>query len=607
MNTQPSDVLLAGNELPQRWRQRERFVILETGFDTGHNFLATWQAWRDDPSHCERLVFISVEPSPLTADDMQRAHANSPAPDLAAELIAAWPPLTPNLHSLHFERGQVQLLLAVGEVGAWLPELVARVDAFYLDGFAPAGNPPMWQPRLFKALARLAAPEATLATCVTDGAVRDGLRSAGFALHHTTSDITAARYAPSFTPRQAPSRTAAAGSERRALIVGGGLAGCASAWALAEQGWRSTVYDRQSGPAQETSGNPGGLFHGIVNAQDGTHARFNRAAALQAQRVVHDAGGAVCGLLRLDAAEASAMNHVLEQLGLPADYVRAVTAAEASTLSGLPLHQSAWYYPGGGWVPPARLAQTWMTQAAPLAHFAGGTQVARIQANGKAWQLLDAQDKVIDQAEVVVLANAGDALRLLGHPSWPIEPMRGQISVCDKSFLPPLPRLPIAGAGYLLPELNGMALFGASSQPGDMDSTVRNDDHRHNLAQLARLLGHPVDVPTAALQGRTGWRWVAQDKLPVIGAVPDLHGHLGRPFDQPRLVPRLPGLYVFTALGSRGITWSALGARTLASLITGAPSPLEASLLDAIDPARFVSRAVRSQASRAARHTPAGD
>jgi tRNA 5-methylaminomethyl-2-thiouridine biosynthesis bifunctional protein len=609
--TQASHVFLGGTGLPQRWQQRERFVILETGFGLGNNFLATWQAWRKDPTRCKRLVFISVEQSPLTADDMRRAHTHSPAAELASELISAWPPLTHNLHSLQFEGGQVQLLLALGDVGTWLPELVARVDTFYLDGFAPARNPKMWEPRLFKAFARLAAPDATLATWTAASAVREGLHSAGFEVRLAPGtggkrDITMARYAPAFAPRAAPSRRATTSIDRRVLIVGAGLAGCASARALAEQGWHSTVYDRQPAPARETSGNPGGLFHGIVNAQDGTHARFNRAAALLAQRAVRDAGGSVCGLLRLDAAEASAMHHMLEKLGLPADYVQALTAAEASSLSGLPLKQSAWYYPGGGWAQPGQLAQTWMTQAAPWARFAGGTSVARLQAHGNTWQLRSADDKLIDEAEVVVLANAGDALRLLGHPTWPIEPVRGQISVCDAAGLSHLPRLPIAGAGYLLPELSGMALFGASSQPGDMDGTVRDDDHRHNLAQLARLVGHPVDVPLSALQGRTGWRWVAHDKLPVIGAVPDPQATIDRPLDQPRLVPRLPGLYVFTALGSRGITWSPMGAQALAALITGAPSPLEASLLDAIDPARFVSRAVRQQASRESRHTHAG-
>jgi tRNA 5-methylaminomethyl-2-thiouridine biosynthesis bifunctional protein len=612
--TQARHVFLGGNALPQRWQQRERFVILETGFGLGNNFLATWLAWRNDPQRCERLVFISIEQSPLSADDMRRAHAHSPAVALATELIAAWPPRTHNLHRLDFEGGQVQLLLALGDVGTWLPELVARVDAFYLDGFAPARNPLMWQARLFKAFARLAAPEATLATWTAASTVREGLSAAGFEVRKAPGqggkrDITLARYAPNFLPRHAPSRIAHVATRKRALIIGAGLAGCSTAWALAEQGWHSTVFDRQAAPAQETSGNPGGLFHGIVNAQDGTHARFNRAAALHAQ---HTAGATAHGLLRLDSANVAAMRAVLSQLGLPADYVRAVAAEEASALCGRAVHSAAWFYPGGGWARPAALARAWLAQASPHAQFRGGVQVDRLQRAGNAWQMLDAHGAVIDQAEVVVLANAGDALRLLGQPAWPIEAVRGQISFLDRSHAPSLtlPRMPIAGSGYLLPEIDGQAVFGATSQAGDMDAAVRGDDHAANLAQLSRLVGSPVAVSATALQGRTGWRWVAQDKLPVIGAAPAATGSgssRGRPLDQPRFVPRVAGLYVFTALGSRGITWSALGARTLAALITGAPSPLEASLLDAIDPARFVSRAVRLQASRESGHTPAGD
>lgn len=620
--TQAEHVFLGGNELPRRWQQRERFVVLETGFGLGNNFLATWRAWRDDPARCNRLVFISIEQNPLITSDMQRAHAHSPAAALARELIAAWPPLTPNLHSLSFDGGQVQLLLALGDVNAWLPELVAQVDAFYLDGFAPARNPLMWQPQLFKAFARIAAPQATLATWTADSAVHGGLRAAGFEVHKAPGhgglgDITLAHYAPAFTPRHAPARASMRTSSRRhALIVGAGLAGCATAAALAEQGWSSTVFDRQPLPAQETSGNPGGLFHGIVNAQDGTHARFNRAAALCAQQAVGrmlQAGelpGAVDGLLRLDQADAADMAKVLTRLCLPPDYVRAVSPTEASSLSGLDVKQSAWFYPGGGWAQPGALARAWLARAAPLANFRGDVPVARLQRADAGWQLLDACGGVIDEAEVVVLANAGDALRLLGHPAWPIEPVRGQVSMLNTAHTLTLPRVPIAGAGYLLPDVKGLALFGATSQPGDMDGSVREGDHAANLEQLSRLLGRPVDVPAGALRGRTGWRWSARDRLPVIGAVPDPQGGaIDRPLDQPRFVPRLPGLYVFTALGSRGITWSPLGAQTLAALITGAPSPVEASLLDAVDPARFVSRAVRRQAQPASRgsgHTPAG-
>ena len=93
-----------------------------------------------------------------------RAHAASPVPELARQLIEAWPPATCNLHSLDFEAGRVRLLLAFGDVRAWARELVARVDTFYLDGFAPARNAAMWDRGVFGMLARLAAPDASAAT-----------------------------------------------------------------------------------------------------------------------------------------------------------------------------------------------------------------------------------------------------------------------------------------------------------------------------------------------------------------------------------------------------------------------------------------------------------
>lgn len=602
--TQAQHVFLAGNGLPGRWARRERFVVLETGFGLGNNFLATWQAWRDDPMRCERLVFISVEQSPFSAGDMKQAHAASPAPKLAQQLIGAWPPLTHNLHTLEFEGGRVRLLLALGDAQAWLPELVAQVDAFYLDGFAPARNPQMWEPRLFKALARLAAPEATLATWSAASAVRDGLRTAGFEVCKAAGtggkrDITLARYAPRYTPRGAPARMSAPSEHHHALIVGAGLAGCATAHALAAEGWNCTVYERHAGVAQETSGNLAGLFHGTVHAQDGVHARMLRAAALMAQRSIASAvqggvRGAVQGLLRLDTASVEELAAVIATLGLPPDYVQAADATQASRLCGLPLRRAAWFYPGGGWVQPNALCKAWLEDAAPRATLRTGIEVHRLQQTAGGWQLLDINGAVIDEAPTVVLANAADAVRLLGRDDWPLTPVRGQVSQLARAHAPqmPLPAIPVAGAGYLLPDVAGEIVFGATSQPDDLDPTVREADHMANLAQLGELLGSDVMPGLAQLHGRVGWRVTSRDRLPVVGGVP-----LATPgnvrLDQPRFVPRLPGLHVCTALASRGITWAPLAATTLAGWIAGAPMPLEASLLDAIDPARYTSRAAR--------------
>jgi tRNA 5-methylaminomethyl-2-thiouridine biosynthesis bifunctional protein len=604
---QARHVFIAGNGLPQRWQARERFVVLETGFGLGNNFLATWQAWRDDAARCEHLVFISVEQRPFSSDDMRRLHASSPAPELARQLVEAWPALTHNLHTLDFEGGRVRLMLAFGDAESWLPELVAQVHAFYLDGFAPARNPQMWQPQLFKALARLAAPGATVATWTAASGVRDGLSTAGFEVRNAAGtggkrDITLGRYAPRFTPRRAPSRLMAQGPHRHAVIVGAGLAGCATARALAAEGWTSTVYDRCPGPAQQTSGNLAGLFHGVVHAQDGVHARFFRAAALMAQqditpRIVQGLPGAVDGVLRIDASDAASLAAVIERLGLPSSYVQAVDAAKASELSGITLRQAAWYYPGAGWVSPAALAQAWLHEVSTHTRFCGGAAIDRLRRSGTHWQLLDASGLVVDEAPTVILTNAADATRLLGEPDWPVSLNRGQISHFARELAAGLrlPTVPVAGAGYLLPEVTGQVVFGATSEPGDLDGTVRESDHQANLAQLNALLGTDLRVP---LQGRVGWRTTARDRLPIVGAAPESGTLQTSParLDQPRFVPRSEGLFVCAALGSRGITCAALVARTLASWVTGAPAPVEASLLDAIDPARFTSRHARRPA-----------
>jgi len=547
-----------------------RRVCLQLGFGQGQAFRQAWHDWRQDLERAARLDFIAITPHP---------HELAP---------------TRNLHRLAFDDGRVHLLLAVGEPLDVLPELRAQVDEFLIDEFDLSADPQRAALRLAKGLARLAAPLARLRTSAGLQALRPALASVGFEPEPERGEWRAV-----FRPRFAPRRRGATSqpdSERRALIVGAGLAGCATACALAEQGWRCTVIDCAEAPAMEGSGNPAGLFHGIVNPQDGTHARFNRASALLAQRTVQQAiasatvRGSVQGLLRLDTRGlgVQSLRGELSALQLPPDYVQALDAAEASERCGLPLKHPAWFYPGGGWVQPAALARWFLQQAGDAATFRGGLSVQSLRALDGRWQLLDASGQLIDEAATVVLANAFDALRLLQTRHWPVRAVRGQISLCAASQLQ-LPRLPVAGAGYLLPDIEGLAVFGASARPGDSDPMVREADHVFNLHRLAQLNPQPLPSPDR-LQGRVGWRCVAADRLPLVGAVPDEAGPVGDRLDD---TPRRPGLYLFSALGSRGIAWSTLGAQVLAARISGAPVPLEVSLVDALDPARFALRAAR--------------
>ncbi|MBS1229985.1 MAG: bifunctional tRNA (5-methylaminomethyl-2-thiouridine)(34)-methyltransferase MnmD/FAD-dependent [Proteobacteria bacterium] len=182
-HAQANHVFLAGNCLPDRWAHRAQFVIVETGFGLGLNFLATWLAWRDDPLRCQVLHFVSLEKHPLAAADLARTHAAWPELALLAdELCRHWPALEEGAHELEFDAGRVRLTLHLGDAVTTLPTLDSRADAFYLDGFSPAKNPELWSPALCQSLARLAQPGATLATWSVAGSVRRALAAAGFAV-----------------------------------------------------------------------------------------------------------------------------------------------------------------------------------------------------------------------------------------------------------------------------------------------------------------------------------------------------------------------------------------------------------------------------------------
>lgn len=179
---QARHVFLAGNDLPARWQGHEVFSILETGFGIGLNFLATWQAWLDAGRPC-RLHFISVEKHPFLRNDLQTLLARHPSlASQATDLLAQWPLPTEGVHRLHFEQEAIALTLLFGDAAQQLPELDARPDAVYLDGFAPARNPDIWSPPLLALISNRCAADATLATWSVAGALRRTLESLGWML-----------------------------------------------------------------------------------------------------------------------------------------------------------------------------------------------------------------------------------------------------------------------------------------------------------------------------------------------------------------------------------------------------------------------------------------
>ena len=601
---QARHVFLGGNRLPQRWQGRSHFTIVETGFGLGLNFLATWRAWRDDPARAQRLHYVAIEKHPFHANDLATLHALWPElVELSALLCQAWPPLVPGFHRLLLDGGKVVLTLVFGDIADCLPQIDAAANAFYLDGFAPSKNPGMWSPEVLVRLNRLAAPDATLATYTVTGAVRRALMQAGFVCEKLPGfgrkrEMLAARFAPRWqlAARSLPAR-------REAIVIGAGVAGSAACERLAARGWTVTLIERHGKPAQEASGNLAGIVMPLVSKDDNLPSRLARAAYLFTQQLWQELGGIgrafageACGVLQLarDAAHEAVQREVVKAGAYPADYVRWVEVDEARQLLGSVVTYGGWLFPQGGWVTPASLCEAMLAACGERLQRRFGCHVAAIERDGDTWKVLDQAGNMIARAPVVIVASGTQAATLPQTHGLPLTAIRGQVTHVSAVDLPALP-LVLCGDGYITRPAQGICCVGASYD-FDSDPALRQDSQDENLVRLTQLLPE-APMPAPQLAGRVGFRCVAPDRLPLVGAVPD--ANLPIAGSRLRDVPRLPGLYALLGYASRGLIWAPFAAELLASQLEGEPLPVESELVAALDPARFALKEHRRRSGAA--------
>ncbi len=593
---QARHVFLGGNDLPQRWQNRDRFVILETGFGLGLNFLATWQAWRADENACRRLHFISCEKFPFTAEDLAIAHRAWPEfAELSQELRAQWPPLVSGLHRLHLAGGRLILTLAFGDGSKLLRTLNASVNAFFLDGFSPARNPEMWSPFLCKALARLAAPEATLATWSVAGHVREALAQAEFDVEKRPG-FSSKRHmlAGRFRSRR-PDRHPAP-RQRQAIIIGAGIAGSATAYALAAAGWQVEVLEQAPAPATGASCNLAGMLRPLPSSDDNRLSRLTRAGYLATRALLAtlpEARWAACGVLHLarDEEHEAKQAHAMEMLGWPKEVAEFANREKVGELLGWTADIGGWWFPQAGWVQPSSVCRAALDAFPERISTRFDVVAHRLERNNEGWKVFDAEGQLLAAAPTLIMAAGTGASRFTQFAWLPQGSARGQVSHLPEEKTKPLDKVVFRHA-YAMPAIDGVRLIGATSQLNDTDTSVRPKDHAENLRQINRSLSDfTADIDPFSLDGRVGFRPMSPDRLPIVGAVPDAAG--AGPNTRLHALPRQPGLWCVQGFGARGIVWSALMADLLLSRLEGEPLPLAMDLVDALDPGRFLIGQIR--------------
>ncbi|MEJ2763327.1 bifunctional tRNA (5-methylaminomethyl-2-thiouridine)(34)-methyltransferase MnmD/FAD-dependent 5-carboxymethylaminomethyl-2-thiouridine(34) oxidoreductase MnmC [Photobacterium sp. MCCC 1A19761] len=625
-------VFLHQNGLPQRWETstRRRFVIAETGFGTGLNFLAVWQWFKafrqaNPDAAIKELHFISFEKFPVTRDDLIKAHASWPElADLAEQLHAHYPPAVADCHRIVLENGLITLDLWFGDIKDCMPQVWTNddgiVDAWFLDGFAPSKNPEMWNQNLFDGMAKLAREGCTTATFTAAGFVRRGLIEAGFDMKKvkgfgTKRDMLAG----TMTQRQHPANFKPWYARKRAdqpqdvAIIGGGIGSATTALALTRRGVDVTLYCADPLPAEGASGNRQGAVYPLLNGSNDALSRFFGPAFLYARQFVEQAAQHKafahdwCGVTQLawDDNAQKKLGKMLEG-GFPDTLIRFLDEGQTQTVTGVETGHTSVNYPLGGWLCPQALTRALIELASESGHLTlrTNTEIRQLElsdpvdtdSTDKQWTLI--ADEACFQHDTVIVANGHRFEDFPQTNQIPAYSVRGQVSHIPTN--PALSQLKtvLCYDGYLTPAnpASQSHCIGASYRRGSTDLGFCPSEHADNKQRLVNCLPG-VEWPQAINmddnQARAAVRCASRDHLPFVGDVCEYeqlltqYAELKTQQTTAEPVPVYPNMYAMIGLGSRGLSSAPLLGELLASQICGDPLPLPNSVLDALHPGRM--------------------
>jgi tRNA 5-methylaminomethyl-2-thiouridine biosynthesis bifunctional protein len=627
-------VFIKPSQLQERWQHHEgSFTLVETGFGTGLNFILTWLEWitfQDSQKQAEKaqpnteqtsnnqqksnhLHFISIEKFPLNKNQITQALALFPQlKHLSDQLTAEYPLLVKGFHSLQFKDQNLSLTLIFDDVSLALPQLNGPIDAWYLDGFAPTKNPEMWTDTLYSSMAQLSTENTSIATFTAAGDVRRALSGAGFKMNKVSGFgmkremmygefIQSQGPLPSTFDTLKPWLKPKKLSIKKVAVIGAGIAGCTTAYALARRGIAVTVIDRH-GIATEASGNPQGAMYAKLAAGEATHSEIYVQGYLQSLRWLHQHletgdGWDNCGLIQLASTEKEALRQkkFIANTNYPKELLHSIDTEQASEISGVTMDNGGLFFPEAGWVSPQRLCEQLVKHSL-------------ITVKKQHIEDLEAFKKENAYSHVII-ACANQSQKLLEDCYLPTKSIRGQLTYLEQASDKPQPpiglKTVLCGKGYIAPAHQGKFCLGASYNIKDDEEQMRLIDHQKNFNYLddfgqefQQLHNELKEQAAEVFPGRTGFRCTTPDYLPMAGPLINEQA-----FDQEftairKNLARYPrqsvkfhqGLYVNIGHGSRGLTSAPLCAELIASYICGENFPLAKNHAESLLPARFFIR-----------------
>lgn len=639
-------VFIDGNDLPQRLATLddfETFVIGEIGFGTGLNILAIWQLWQTvKPNNHSRLHIITTEKFPLTKSDLTQAlsvwHELQP---FAQKLINNYPPPLAGCHRLHFWADRLTLDIWLGDASDSLANVTgnAKVNAWLLDGFAPACNGELWADGLFMQIARLSDEKTTLATFSVANVVKQGLKTHGFslakrkgfgkkremltakfnpknAIENTITQVTnfsQFKFKPlkptklihykktrshfakppfslafarkkiiafvharptakqSATPFHLPTLPNTT-QKMHIAIIGAGVAGLSTAWALAMRGHHVTLIDKDL-PLSGASGNPRAVIAPKLTELERLPTNLHAIGYLASLRYYPAISEFIqnqifekTGVLDLLAYNRITAEQVTE---FPSEFAVLVNEQESEKIADMATGEAI-YLPEAGLVNTANFAKAVLSH--PNVAFLAGKLQRFKQIGDKVEIQLDSFNQPFDHLILCTAQATCDFLPQIKTFNF----SRGQISWFEVKSEKNLPKLPLKYGGYCAnfsQSEKNYFLLGASFIRETLDTTPTLAEHQSNLAEFESAIGIKINSPPLAdWHGRAGIRAQTVDYLPLVGQVGESNSRV----------------WTFSALGSKGYCYAPVCSELLAGLICGEVLGLDISMVKKLSPNRQV-------------------
>jgi len=623
-------VFLNGNQLKSRFSSltdcdSSIFVIAETGFGTGLNFLLTWELWCQYAPKKARLHFISCEKHPLKIDDLSRSLSLWKELQYKTKLLLdKYPVLTPGFHSLQFDEGRINLTLMLGDALLSYRELLVSgdlnlekniresyVNAWFLDGFTPSKNPTIWDEALFTTIALLSDENTTLSSYSVAGVVKQGLKSAGFNVEKKLGfgqkrEMLFAKFSGSAlgkTYRHTPWHISKPKSinTKTAIVLGAGLAGSYVASSLAKRGWQVNLIDENKALGQGASGNRQALLYPKFSSFYSPLNAFMLSAYLYAVRTYKHLlplgkFGVLTDLIQL------AYN---EKEKLSQDYLQPwlvkypllgalLDSEQASFLAGVKLEKGGLLIKDSFCIDSPALCE-YLVQNNNISFYAN-SKFQAINYDGSDWHVND------HHAKILVITNGHEANKFIQTRHLPLKTIEGQMTLVEANEFSKSLKIPICGEGHIIPVQKDIHAIGATYKQSSSDISHQLFNSQDDLINLARI--HSISENFANINNVVGqWsgkRAATPDYLPLVGQVADdnefLYQFGGFKSNPNRWYP-MPGayqdgLYICAGFGSRGLTTIPISAEWLASMINQEPSSLPRKMVQSFSASRFLRRKI---------------